>query len=139
MPRVKNPVPDIAYGIEEDAFSPRDKQILDALGCELSSELYHVFFLVEAKSMNNPLGEAENQCCRGGAAMTYNKRKFDAAVVAPNDPSSQLTSSTSEIITSSASTLVAYPKADMNSFTFSLAIDPDHAKLFVHWVEEKLA
>lgn len=24
----------------------------------------------------------------------------------------------------------------MDSFTFSLAIDPDHANLFVHWAEE---
>lgn len=45
VPRVKNPVPDLAYGIMKDAFSLREKTILDALGCELSSKLYHFFFL----------------------------------------------------------------------------------------------
>lgn len=135
VPRVKNPVPDLAYGIKEDAFPPRDKKILDALGCEVSSELYHVFFLVEAKSMNNPLGEAENQCCRGGAAMTYNKRIFDAAVTATAELPQQLTPASSDTASSTTS-LNTYPKADMDSFTFSLAIDPDHANLFVHWAEE---
>ena len=135
VPRVKNPVPDLAYGIKEDAFSPRHKGILDALGCDLSSELYHVFFLVEAKSMNNPLGEAENRCCRGGAAMTYNKRKLDAAALLPADGSQQLTPAGSNA-QSSTTTLGIYPKADMDSFTFSLAVDPDHANLFVHWAEE---
>ena len=104
VPRVKNPVPDLAYGIKEAAFSSRDKQLLDLLGCELSSELYHVFFLVEAKSMNNPIGEAENQCCRGGAAMTHNKRAFDAAAaISLNDQLQQPTPSTSDAA-SSAST-----------------------------------
>ena len=135
MPRVKNPAPDPAYGIKEDAFSFRDEKILDTLGCKLSSELYHVFFLVEAKSMNNPLGEAENQCCRGGAAMTHNRRVFDATVVPPNDQSQQLTASTSDA-DSSTSALDTYQKADIDLFTFSMAIDPDHANLFVHWAEE---
>lgn len=67
--------------------------------------------------------------------MTYNKRSFDAAVVPTNDQSQQLTPSTSDA-TSSISMLGTYPKVDMDSFTFSLAIDPDHANLFVHWAEE---
>ena len=141
VPRVKNPVPDLAYGIKGNAFTPREKAILESLGCELCSELFHVFFLVEAKSMNNPIAEAVNQCCRGGAAMTYNKRNFDAEVLKQPvvDSRQQPTPDTS----TSASNAPPPPppgttsnNADINSFTFSLALDPDNARLFTHWAEE---
>lgn len=67
--------------------------------------------------------------------MTYNKRNFDAAIAPTADPPRQLTPASSDAA-SSTTFLGAYPKADMDSFTFSLAIDPDRANLFVHWAKE---
>ena len=79
LPRVANPVPDLAYAYSMKTFTTDQQIIIGKLGCELTARMSHCFFIVEAKSMSAPVVEAENQACRGGAAMVWNRRKFNAA------------------------------------------------------------
>ena len=118
LPRVENPRPDLSYGLKEGAFTSTEQKINDTYGrySMLSPDLFHAFFIVEAKGCDGNIGDAENQCCRGGAAMVNATRLFnrqaDREVLPPLGP-------------------------DTNSIAFSLALVPDKAHLFVHWAECK--
>ena len=75
-PRVKNPKPDLTYGLLQNAFSGDEQEVNRKKKADLSVSMVHPFFVVEAK-LDRPFTEAENQCARGGAAMVRLKRKFD--------------------------------------------------------------
>ena len=142
-PKVKNPKPDLTYGLLQGAFSDHEQRVNDNNGAGLSIDMVHPFFIVEAKSTEKPIDEAENQCARGGAAMVRLKRKFDELAEGTfkdyqsqqgkdndvNDQANQ-TSQNKEKIS------IDHYRTDTKSFTFSLALVPRNARMFVHWAEE---
>ncbi|KAL9030501.1 MAG: hypothetical protein Q9196_001388 [Gyalolechia fulgens] len=116
VPRVKRPKPDICIGFDGEAFSQK----------------------LEAKGADGTIGEAANQCCRGGAAMAKNCRDFYykatnawLSVIPSQNSSSQPAQQPQP-----ANLTVEYPRPDMRSFAFSVALSPEIAILFVHWAEE---
>lgn len=118
MPRVENPRPDLAFGLRVDAFNRTERHVNHILyrHAVLSQELFHIWFIVEVKSAGGTIEDAENQCCRGGAAMVNARMKFNAE--APN-------------------TIGLSLGADLQSIAFSLAVAPGSAQMFVHWAEIK--
>jgi hypothetical protein len=141
--KVKNPKPDLTYGLREEAFTELERQINFSHKARLSVNLDHPFFIVEAKSADGPIAAAENQDARAGAAMTYFKRMFNQAAnnSGSEDAANQYSTSSrpppndTPAVTTSAPTSVPIP--DETSFTFSLAIDPTIARMFVNWAEYK--
>ncbi|KAK4692722.1 hypothetical protein P7C71_g4540, partial [Lecanoromycetidae sp. Uapishka_2] len=115
LPRVQNPRPDLVYGLRAEAFEETARRIHHTCNryTVLSADLYDAFFLVEVKSAEGTIEDAENQCCRGGAAMIYARSKFNAQATTAKTPLG----------------------ADLHSIAFSLALVPSKAHLFVHWAE----
>lgn len=146
-PKVKNPKPDLTYGISKNAFSELEQAVNAHCSCSLTNGLWHEFFLVEAKSAGKPIEEAENQCCRAGSALVFNRRKFNLAAMSPgksrspqkNQTQQQLTPNSKNENPSEASSVQpsTYPRPDMSSFAFSLAVAPITAIMSVHWAEER--
>lgn len=144
VPRIAKPKPDIGVGFDERAFSETVRLVLDKFSIKLTAKQYLTFFAVEAKGADGTMGEAENQCCRGGAAMVKACRDFlKATNTYLKPPVSQGKSKTpppsptkpSQPPVLPTSTTIKYPRPDTASFAFSLALTPDLAKLFVHWAE----
>lgn len=137
-PRVENPKPDMAFGIYKTAFSPFYQEILNDHRCNLAGpKLYDIFLSFDAKCMNAPIDEAENQCTRSGCAMVQTRRHLNQAANPPRKTAVKSSSlaSTSAYILKSSSTQV-YPRADTESFAFTLAIGSQGANMFVDWALE---
>ena len=137
-PRVENPKPDMAFGIYKTAFSPFYQEILNNHRCNLAGpKLYDIFLSFDAKCMNAPIDEAENQCTRSGCAMVQTRRHLNQAANPPRKTAVKSSSlaSTSAYILKSSSTQV-YPRADTESFAFTLAIGSQGANMFVDWALE---
>lgn len=138
-PRVENPKPDMAFGLYKTAFSPFYQEILNNHRCNLAGpKLYDVFLSFDAKCMNAPIDEAENQCTRSGCAMVETRRRLhQAAASRPRKTAatSSSSASASALPTQSSSTQLN-PKADMESFAFTLAIGSQGANMFVNWALE---
>ena len=102
-------------GYDTECFTEEDIITMNSYSnfTELQPDLYHAFFAVEAKSDDGALWEAENQCCRAGAAMVHARQQWNA-VAKSGEPSSE---------------------ADTRSVAFTLALHPAMAIMFVHWVE----
>ncbi|KAK4696410.1 hypothetical protein P7C71_g1493, partial [Lecanoromycetidae sp. Uapishka_2] len=116
---MKNPKPDLAYGLDKDAFSYEEQYVNDANPkiADLSKGIYHPFFIAEFKSAKGAMIDAENQACRGGAAIMNTLRQLkDMAKNADKDHGH-----------------------DTGSYVFSLTIMPDQAKINVHWAEMRTA
>ncbi|KAL9123545.1 MAG: hypothetical protein Q9217_007029, partial [Psora testacea] len=120
MPRIADPKPDIAIGLSRNDLPEGQRAIFDRHHCDITQGLYHVFFCIEAKTEDLPPGEAENQCIRTGAAAVNNRREWNLAA----NPSSRPQS------------LPSFPRQDLDSFTFSLALTPSLCTMHVHWCEE---
>ena len=123
--RVKNPKPDLAFGLFKSAFDNDDQEINAYLSnfTSLSSELYHVFFVIEAKNVEGSLVDATLQAAPSGAAMVFATRNFNDSVMKDVEEEAQI-------------------GADLRSIAFSLALTPDLATLWVHWAdvgEEKVS
>ena len=119
FPRIQNPRPDVAWGIWKDAFDETQCYILKNHKNNLAgADMYDVCFIIEAKCMNASIHEAENQCMRSGCAMVNTRRRLNKAAGV------------------SISSAAEYPKVDVNTFAFSLAVASDHARLFVNWALE---
>ena len=137
-PRVENPKPDMAFSIYKTAFSPFYQEILNNHRCNLAGpKLYDIFLSFDAKCMNVPIDEAENQCTRSGCAMVQTRRRLNKAANPPRKSAVKSSSlaSTSTCIPKSSSTQV-YPRADVESFAFTLAIGSQGANMFVNWALE---
>jgi len=115
MEGVTNPKPDLAYGLDEDAFDEiaSTANALHKDLTELSDQMYHTFFIAEFKSHKGSVAEAKNQACRGGAVLmnTIAMLREKAGISDKDDA------------------------FDHGSFTFSLAFDPYSAFMYVHWRE----
>ena len=114
---MQNPKPDIAYGLDEDVFKQigRVANQLHVDLAQLSTGMFHPFFIIEFKSHKGSLLDAEHQACRGGAVMvnTMGMLKEKAGMEDKGD------------------------KFDAGSFAFSLALDPHNARMYVHWRENQ--
>ena len=141
-PRVKNPKPDLTYGLLQAAFSKAEQGINDNHKAGLSIGMVHPFFVVEAKVAEKPIEEAELQCARGGAAMVRLKRKFDklAEGTYVDEKAKQGQDKDGDHVADQISPNKEIPidhyRTDTKSFAFSLALVPLLARLFVHWAEE---
>lgn len=143
LPRVASPVPDLTYGLQEKAFTTEvELQIILANSQIITDNLYFPFFIVEAKSASKPIGEAENQACRGGAAIVNHLRNFLAAVP-PKKASSTQSGPASEFPTTVAPTsskvaasTPSFLGPDKDSFCYSLCLTPWYAEIFVNWTEQ---
>lgn len=128
VPRIENPKPDVAFGIYETAFSPHQQEILNNHRNNLAGpQLYDIFLVMEAKCMNEPIQEAENQCIRSGCAMVSTRRSLNQAAAQTHKAAAASDSGPGTV----------YPKADMDSFAFAIAVGSGHAHLFVNWALEK--
>ena len=140
-PQVTNPKPDLTYGLLQTAFSKNEQIINETNEASLSVGMVHPFFIVEVKSAEKPIDEAENQCARGGAAMVWLKRKFNNLAegtykdkeAQPGEDGDHLAGQMSH---NNEEIPIDHYRTDTKSFTFSLAIVPRNARMFVHWAEE---
>ena len=114
-PRIKDPKPDITYGISSNLFSA-NQMTVNRLYCSQAGicpgELWHPFCIVEAK-MKGTIQEAEYQCVRGGAALVNAARQLKYH-------------SGTDILTDGP---------DMDTAMFSLAVITTSVVLHVHWAE----
>lgn len=143
LPRMKNPKPDLTYGLLQTAFSMGEQYINNKYGAALSLNMEHPFFIVKAGSVEEPMAKAENQCARGGAAMVRLKRKFDALAegtyhdnkVQHGEDEDGDDLSDQDSYNGKAIPIDHY-RTDTKSFAFSLTIRPGLAEIYVHWAEE---
>ena len=114
-PRIKNPKPDITFGLQEKEFS-KDLMTINRLFFAQAgicpAELWHPFLVVEAK-MKGVIEEAEYQCVRGGAALVNAAR----------------------LLRYLAGADLRKPGPDLDTPVFSLAVIPSQIVLHVHWAE----
>ena len=114
-PRIKNPKPDLAYGIRYGAFTTLQQDIIHTYPryTEVSPGLCFPFFAAEFKGSQGSMEEADLQACRSGAAMVNGIRElYKEAGREKKDAG-----------------------ADEDSFAFTLALIPQFANLYVHWAE----
>ena len=142
-PRVKSPKPDLIYGLPQNAFSVDEQYINNKYGAALSLNTEHPFFVVESFSVEEPMGRAENRCAVGGAAMVRLKRRFDILAKATyhdseahNRRDKNWDYLSEQFAPEKETTPIDYYRTDINSFAFSLIINPRYAEMFVHWAEE---
>ena len=110
--------PDFTFGFEDPANPPRTAPQLssaDIVLIKMAESLRHPFFLVENKSAQDPIEDAENQAIRSGAALVEARRQLENSVRPVGEMDKE--------------------GIDMNSFAFSCCWVPQHANVFVHWHE----
>ena len=110
-----NPKPDFTYGIREShhptiytkTFTPYIRALM-----EVAPYIQHPYFIIEAKTANTSLIEAENQAIRGGATLVHARRLLN-----------------------SKSGKVDEKGVDKDSYVFSMTMDLSTAKIWLHWCE----
>ena len=80
-PRIEQPRPDVTYGLWKEDISSSLSTIFDTYHCEITKGIYLPFFIVEVKTQDVVLGEAENQCIRGGASLVNTVHQWNRVVV----------------------------------------------------------
>ncbi|KAL9123659.1 MAG: hypothetical protein Q9217_006930, partial [Psora testacea] len=150
VPRVAVPKPDIAFSVYQDGFTETECEVFEQVGCSLTGlGSYHTFAAVEAKSMNASLEEAENQCIRSGAAIVYNRRKFNQfgaeqlakaskPSLAQSGPASAPQPTQQPFVSSSPTAAGHAPtqkdgKIDTSTLAFAFAVGPNQSKLYMNW------
>ena len=112
-----NPKPDFTYGLRIDHYSiPNDVAVsayIDFL-LEVVPFLHHPFFIIEGKSDSGSKAEAENQACRGGAALINAARQLREKIGAQ-------------------ATEAAGP--DEQTYIYSATLSPGLMDIWVHWTE----
>lgn len=116
LPRIKTPRPDRAYGLRNDAFTEEQINLNEIVKkiSRVARSIYYTFFIIEFKSSNAPILEAQLQARRSGACLVHSMREFKRKAGILNDTTVE----------------------DNGSFVFSIAMVPDQAQLFVHWAVE---
>ena len=114
-PKLKNPKPDMAFGLTKSAFTTfqRDTNIQYSNLAQVSPGILHTFFVVEGKGTGGSLQQARNQACRAGAAVV---------------------SVTRQLIAISCHNVID-TGVDPRTMAFSLAMTPSTAHISVHWAE----
>ena len=113
IPRLTVPKPDLAYGIDEDAFTTKESWInaRNPMFSEISPRLFHTFLVVEFKSEDGSIEDAKNHASRSAGALISGMRNLDN-------------------FTSSGSIKKG---PDHRTFVFSLAVSIQTAQLYVNW------
>lgn len=123
VPRVDKPKPDIAIGFDKKAFSRPVLEILEKYARSVTSSQFLTFFATEAKGHDGTIGMATNQCCRVGSTMCKNSFDYWKA--------------TDEFLkVQQPAQATTYPLPNKKSMSFTLALTPELAKMYVHWAEE---
>lgn len=114
-PRIKNPKPDLAYGIKFSAFTRTELDVIRLYQqySQISPGISFPFFAAEFKGGNGTMGEAILQACRSGAAMVNAIRElYKVAGLEKKDAG-----------------------ADTQSFVFTMALDTTNVNMYVNWAE----
>ena len=112
-----NPKPDFTYGLRIDHYPIPDDVTMSAYIdplLEVVPILHHPFFIIEGKSDSGSKAEAENQACRGGAALINAARQLREKIGARD-------------------TEVAGP--DEQTYVYSATFIPGLMDIWVHWAE----
>lgn len=112
-----NPKPDFTYGLRIDNHSIPDDMAVSAsidYMLEVVPFLHHPFFIIEGKSDSGSKAEAENQACRGGAALINAARQLREKIGAQ-------------------ATEAAGP--DEQTYIYSATLSPGLMDFWVHWLE----
>ena len=154
--RVANPKPHLTFGFKPEAFTDNEQRINDSQKARLCLNLDHACFVVEVKSGGAPVGDPESQAARAGCAMNSIKRNFNRAAAGARDDqeeatgresrdqnqaaeSSAATEKSQAISTTQSETAAVKPAgyAIDDASTFTTALDPHLAKIFVKWSKKK--
>jgi hypothetical protein len=110
-PGMKNPKPDIAYGLSRKAFTKKELAVNDTYASitGISPRILHPFFIFEWKSAKDTMKDARCQARRGGAALVHARRQFNAL----------------------ASCSPEFNGPDWSSFVFSCTANPDTAYIYI--------
>ena len=109
FPKVKDTRPDISWGYLPSAFTEKQIELLETLQTRITTvEVYGQFLILEAKCMNDPIEEAENQAAGGGAAMENAPRRLAKAAQTEKTLSANQDSQS----TSSKAPDISYPRVD---------------------------
>ena len=116
LPKITTPKPDLVYGLMLDGWcSAEEVAVIHRLGRHSmpSRDLVLPSFLVEGKSIDGNIEEAELQVMRGGAALNASFRRLDKE----------------------AGTVFEGNGPDERSMVYSLIFGPMYARLNVHWTQ----
>lgn len=117
---MKNPKPDYCYGLRMDKLDssqPPDLILSNEIAylTQVAPGMDHAFFIIEGKSNQGIVGEAENQARRGGATLVNAGRELLGLTLDKAD-------------------LVA-EGADIRTFVFSATMTSQCMDIYVHWAE----
>ncbi|KAL9609832.1 MAG: hypothetical protein Q9167_005420 [Letrouitia subvulpina] len=139
-----NPKPDYTFGLAQPQFPPGLPTAVSRL-VRLAPGIEHPFLVVEAKGPDWSIERAENQCIRDGAALVAARRGLEALGQGGLAETQQTNESgraekpdqrkEQNPIMPSPPLSLPIPGADLSSISFSLALVPQYAALFVHWHE----
>ncbi|KAL8982734.1 MAG: hypothetical protein Q9177_005183 [Variospora cf. flavescens] len=117
-PKVKRPKPDQTFGIRRSMFSDEVNHYNDLIGrwSGVSTGMYHAFALIEFKGPKC-MEEAENQALRGG---------------------STLVKVTRTMLNEAGMLNLEELGADATNFIFSFCMNPQAARLHIHWATVEL-
>jgi len=111
---ITDPRPDICYGIKPDTYKDPDvifSQAIQAL-LGITPGMHHPFLIIEGKSEEGSMAEAQNQACRGGAVLVNAARLLRAHIKEPD-----------------------IEGVDKRTFVFSAAMSPGLMQIYVHFAE----
>ena len=111
-----NPKPDYTYGLRIDRYPiPDDVTVSFYINflLEVVPILHHPFFIIEGKSDSGSKAEAENQACRGGAALVNAARQLLERIGARTEATGP----------------------DQQTFIYSATLSPGLMDFWVHWAE----
>ena len=115
-PGIKNPKPDIVYGVSLDALSPQQQVTANMLkdSSQLSPGILYPFMIFEWKSAKGLFSEAQDQARRGGAALVNAVARLSS-------------------LSGSSNSEQAGRKPDPSTMAFSCVISPNLAHIYVHF------
>ncbi|KAL9123714.1 MAG: hypothetical protein Q9217_006883, partial [Psora testacea] len=127
-PALSGATPDLAFGFDSRLLPLNMQQIFDAIDCSVTKELFHVFLIVEFKTEEQPLAQAEVQTMHGGSAAVDACYQWILKVDGKNTPPGPTAAA---LLSSTHGTSMP----DHHSWIFSLACSPENTNMQVHWRE----
>ncbi|KAI4205978.1 MAG: hypothetical protein LQ346_001357 [Caloplaca aetnensis] len=112
--RLKNPKPDLCFGIHESDFTHEEARMMSSATkfTELQTGLFFAFCVDEFKGPGGNIVEAEDQAARSGSTAVEAARNTQ-------EMAGELD--------------LEKPGADAENIIFSICMDPANARVFVHW------
>ena len=109
------PKPDFTYGVRENHYPTIGTKTFSSYVRALvgvAPYIQHPYFIIEGKTANTSIIEAENQAIRGGATLVHARRLLNARSGKKDELG-----------------------VDKDSYVFSMTLDTSAAKVWVHWCE----